>query len=477
MVATPGFSEILLLLLSVGGTSNDVVALIDAPAYFKSREVEISLDKMLELAQKTGEGKSQIMQLLAIRRLGSNFPDDKAKIIQILAPVAKGEKAQDRLGFSKEYAIRSLRQLGSNMALPAAKGERNLTRDLLGWFPIAPTVVGAIYVAPASTADPKAETQIRALLGKIIPDKERAEFFDFADKVGNVRIDGFGFGVLAVENPPEKWRTYLHLKGKADPKLIAAVIAGLIPNGQLQEEKDAKGMPVRIVTAPNVPPAFAFVGDTDLLMAGYGRTESDHLELLRQMLKVRAEGKGSVLAGHLADALKRVSPKAFALVVGALSEEARRDFGRGLSVPLPVPNHIHLEATRSDQAIGLSLACTYETEDRAKEFVDGLAKVNKQAIGALEKIPADKLPAETNKLLQTTLKSFRIDLNGKTATLHSQVSAELLKKLPELLIRTITLEPGPPPIRKIEKDGSQARLWLTSPPMAIPCLHDTRHAV
>jgi hypothetical protein len=92
-------------------------------------------------------------------------------------------------------------------------------------------------------------------------------------------------------------------------------------------------------------------------------------------------------------------------------------------------------------------------------------------------LPKEKLPAEVNKLLRTTLESFQIDAKGKTITLRSQVPAALLKALPDLLIRTITLdEMSRPPVQKIERKGGEVRLRLTTPPAAIPCLHETRPA-
>ena len=122
----------------------------------------------------------------AIRRLGEDFPKDKAKIIQTLTPIAKGKKAQDPQGFAREHAIRALRRLGSNMALPAQKGDRQLTRDLLGWFPGDVKVVGAIYIASAAEADPKIEGQFRQFLKKLIPQREYDQIFDLITTNGHV---------------------------------------------------------------------------------------------------------------------------------------------------------------------------------------------------------------------------------------------------------------------------------------------------
>ena len=78
-------------------------------------------------------------------------------IVQALTPIAQGEKAQDPHGFSREYAVRALRRLGANMALPARKGELPRTKDLLAWFPGDVKVVGAALIATA--ADPASGTR------------------------------------------------------------------------------------------------------------------------------------------------------------------------------------------------------------------------------------------------------------------------------------------------------------------------------
>jgi hypothetical protein len=75
-----------------------------------------------------------------------------------------------------------------------------------------------------------------------------------------------------------------------------------------------------------------------------------------------------------------------------------------------------------------------------------------------------------------------VNAKGSTVTLHSQVPAGLFKALPDLLMRVYTLDDLPPPPKAVEKKeevrkpGGQARRWLTTPPAAIPCLHEPRHA-
>jgi hypothetical protein len=448
------FSPLAVLLIALGGTSNDLVALIEAPAYFESRGVEINLDKMLELAQKTGDGKGQIMQLLAIRQLGVGFPQEKAKIIQALNPIAQGKAAQDPTGFAREYAVRTLRQLGADVPLTTPKSEGHRAKDLLSWFPGDVKVVGAAVVASVADPDSKTEERLRQLIKKLIPAQEFNHIYDVVDNIGNLQVNGFSFALFDDGmGRQDKSRIYVHVKGKADAKRFAAYLASTLPNGQLERVDDGKGGTVTIVTAPNMPPAFAFIGNTDLLLAGYGSNQADHLEVLKQMLKVRTEGKGGVLEGPLATDLKKVAPNAIAFVVGELSKSASAEFQRGLGVPLPSPTRIRLELVRTDLEVDMSLTGDYESEQQAKDFAAGLLKVNKQAIEALDKIPNNKLPAEINKLLKTALGNFRVESTGKTVALRSQAPTALIQALPELLASWLTVEEmSRTPAVKVKKD-------------------------
>src|ERR1043165_213396 len=113
-----GFAEILILVLVSGGMTNaDLVALIPPQHYFEARQIELTIDKMAEFANKEPkDAKTQIMQLTALRSLA----DESAKLKkapkyqvhrQMLEQIAQGKQAQDTLGFAKEFAARVLMKL------------------------------------------------------------------------------------------------------------------------------------------------------------------------------------------------------------------------------------------------------------------------------------------------------------------------------------------------------------------------------
>src|SRR5262245_32284681 len=124
-----GWAEVLMLIVMSGGMhSGDLVTYLPADTYFKSRDVPINLDNMIYLAGKNPDsGEAQIKQLMALRYLAEQ-PDlikkakDKTEALATLGKIAKGELANDKQGFAKEYAARVLQIVegGKESARPAA---------------------------------------------------------------------------------------------------------------------------------------------------------------------------------------------------------------------------------------------------------------------------------------------------------------------------------------------------------------------
>jgi hypothetical protein len=88
-----------------GNGAKDFVSLLDAPQYFKSRGIEMKVEKMLELAGKTpADGKEQVQQLLAIRWLGEHADTIKktGNARETLQAIADGKEAKDRHGFAAD---------------------------------------------------------------------------------------------------------------------------------------------------------------------------------------------------------------------------------------------------------------------------------------------------------------------------------------------------------------------------------------
>ena len=124
-----GLMEVLILLFVSGGAaSTDLAGVLPAQTYFKSRSIEINVDKAVELAgHDPVDGKTQIAQLVALRYLEEetaklkSSPNYQAHL-QLLTAIAAGTRSQDPQGFAKEYAGRVLTRHGGKSAAAAAPG-------------------------------------------------------------------------------------------------------------------------------------------------------------------------------------------------------------------------------------------------------------------------------------------------------------------------------------------------------------------
>jgi len=145
--------SILALLLLFTNSGGDLVTLLNAEDYFRTRGIDMEVAKLLELAGKDPvDGKTQIQQLLALRVLGENaqkykehFQGDAAKR-KLLDDVAAGIKAQDKQGFAREYASWAVLQLGGTVAPVAVEIPAPFKEYALAWFPAGVTHAGALNV-------------------------------------------------------------------------------------------------------------------------------------------------------------------------------------------------------------------------------------------------------------------------------------------------------------------------------------------
>src|SRR5437773_6725770 len=132
--------QFLLLLSSAHGSpTHDLVSLLRAEDYFKSRQIALEASGLVKLAAtEPADGKAQIQQLLAIRWLGEN----PAKVEKtpgardVLEQIAAGKKAQDANGFAKLYARQALARL-DRKPLPVAviAPAAGLHAEAFAWFP------------------------------------------------------------------------------------------------------------------------------------------------------------------------------------------------------------------------------------------------------------------------------------------------------------------------------------------------------
>jgi hypothetical protein len=149
-----GMQVLFFMLMSAAGQPTDLVSMLSPQDYFKAHGIEkVTTDKMVELASKDPvTGQAQIAQLLALRTLGAdaNFKKSANYATQrtLLEGIAAGSKAQDKQGFAKEYAQRTLAQIDG--VKPPALPSLGSREEGLAWFPSSATIVGGLEQRPGS---------------------------------------------------------------------------------------------------------------------------------------------------------------------------------------------------------------------------------------------------------------------------------------------------------------------------------------
>jgi hypothetical protein len=511
MMAFGAFEILILMFLGGGGLSTDLVSALDAKSYFQSRNVEVTTDKLVELATKDPtDGKTQIAQLLALRTLAEDAAKvKKAKnyqeILAKIEEVAEGKKAQDPQGFAAEYGKMAAVALGSRRVEPPVleMPENSARQDAFTWFPDSVKIVAAMDFRSGQVLSPDGGKAMRQMMfgGIFFPGQALAEVANLADKFGNVRADRVAIAFTPDPQNPQHGRIYVRITGKGDPRRIVEVIKQEGIKGTVVKElKGFRGQ--RVITvqpAQNRGPGMALVGDTDFLIAGHdGGPQANQMEVLDEVLAVRAGRAKNVLSGPLGASLKKLSPRANAVAAGELPDELRN----GLMQPpgfTVFPSRVLAEMIRNKNSAKVRWEGKLKDADDAKAFVADVDRLKKMGIEGLKEAkqklpPGLPLPPKTFEILTKVLESVKAEARGAEAHGTVTVPVEALKlittfgALGAAAPPAVPAPPIPPPkveakplkkgasLRVPGRDAARAALCpgpvLTRPGPAIPCLHE-----
>ena len=294
-------SELLLLLLASGANATwDLVSLIDAQEYFKVRDVEVNVQRMMELAGKdAANGKASIAQLLALRWLGEHPSTGKntKAVREVLEQVAARYKGKDAQGFASEYALRALARLDGK-AIPLRRmPESSLRADALAWFPATSTIFGVVDLRTPQGVEGTEDDSLKRLFFAAVPERERKEMYKFADEVGNFRLERVSFAVVPDSADDQRTRLYLRITGRGSRKHLGDYLRKNVGLAEVKQEKDPGGVPLALIDFKGEGPAMGLVGDTDFLIAGFpaSRERAKQFQVLQEVLEVR-QGKKTRMA-------------------------------------------------------------------------------------------------------------------------------------------------------------------------------------
>jgi hypothetical protein len=194
------------------------VSLVQPKHYFQARQIDASIDKLIDYAgDEPKDAKTQIVQLTALRYLADEADTLKkapkyAAHRQTLEAIAAGKKAQDPLGFAKDYASRVLHKLDNTK--PAVVKSRPVREDALAWFPANATLAGAIDLQHARSIG-VANDPLKELM-KMMPDRVKLEMYNQIEKSGNIRVERAAFGIVDSPGKKEQMKIFLRLTGKGN---------------------------------------------------------------------------------------------------------------------------------------------------------------------------------------------------------------------------------------------------------------------
>lgn len=428
MLAMGPLEILILLVTSAGGQPTDLASLLAPADYFNARSIEVSFDKLTELAAKDpADGAAQMAQLLALRMLGEDAAKFKksagyAAQRKVIEDIAAGKKAQDKLGFAKEYAQRALALLDGGKAPlpPSVVGTRE---EALSWFPAGVTFVGSLGYQP--TGSPAAPKAFASELLKKMPVEAKAELYKVVDMVGNVRVERIAFAFQ--DDGMNKGRNFARFTGKANHAWLRDAFKKL--DMEPTERKDAQGIAITTFAREGRGPVFALVGDRDLVIAGHANAGEQDAEVLGLVLKVRDKKMPHAAAGPMKATLDKIPAKALGFFAGEFPDEFRREMVRTFGA-FPKKVVAHLE--RSPTGMELSLHGTLDGAEDAKTFVQNASKLRKDGLDALQKLPEGAAPGINLGELRNTLNSLQLEAAGSSISLRMLVSDDALRAIPAL---------------------------------------------
>jgi hypothetical protein len=446
-----GFAEIIVLALLSGGLSDtDLITLVQPTHYFKSRQIEISVDRAIELANKDPkDAKTQIMQLSALRYLADESATLKksttyADYRKVIEQIAQGKKAQDPEGFARDYANRVLLKLDN--AKPEAAKFRPVREDALNWFPANVTIAGALDFRQVRMPGGGGLDPVRDLV-KMIPERERNEMYNLFEKSGNIRGERVAF---AYTNGTGKGngdaKIYMRFTGKGNHDWILEMFRS-IDGGRMQinQIKDEKGPPIAILQSPNDAPSFVLVGNTDLLVVGYERRVKQN-DLVDEVLDARSKKKPNATSGALKARLAKVPDRAIAFLVGDTPDELLQALAFTFN---PVPTNITAWIERTDAGMDVQAHTSMSGVDNADKLVRKVADLRKQGIDELKKAQQQpRRPGERPIPFQSftnLLESLQVQSNGEAVQVRMVVPDSLVREMMNTFRAIAPLDEPPPP--------------------------------
>jgi tRNA A-37 threonylcarbamoyl transferase component Bud32 len=286
---------------------------------------------------------------------------------------------------------------GGKERLVATLRYGGLRDEALRWFPASATFFGGRDMSAFKELSLQQIIVLTQMVAKFnIQDRDRV--WKLVSIVGD--IDRVSFAYVHDAKEPAKSRIFLRVTGKLSHARLAEFFRTDWPKAMVREKKGPKGEAITLAASSEpIAPAWAIIGDSDLIAAGYQGIAGKHVEVIEQLLDLRA-GKGQNLATAKAAELSELPLGTWAFFAGQPPDV----FGNLFLFPvLPQSMRISIAGIRDIRA---QFQGNFAAAGDARKFTNNVGALRKQGLDLLKILPLDE---KTAGQLAGALKDLKIE--------------------------------------------------------------------
>ena len=310
---------------------------------------------------------------------------------------------------------------GGKERLVATLRYGGLRDEAFRWFPASATFFGGRDMSAFKELSLQQIIVLTQMVEKFNP-QDRDRFWKLVSIVGD--IDRVSFAYVQDGKEPAKSRIFIRLTGKISHARLAEFFRKDWPKAMVSEKKGPKGEAITIAGSSDpVAPAWAMIGDTDLIAAGYQGVAGKHVEVVEQLLELRA-GRGENLATAKAAMLSELPAGTWTFFAGRPPEALGNLF---LFPVLPRSLQLTVSGTKDIQ---VHFQGNFAEAGAARKFTDNIGALKEKGLGLLKMLPFDEKTADQ---LANMLKALNADIKGDVVNVSYELPGEAGDALPAVL--------------------------------------------
>jgi hypothetical protein len=309
---------------------------------------------------------------------------------------------------------------GSKEALVVTWSRGDLRDEALRWFPAEATFFGGRDMRVFKELSLQQIIVLTQLAATIQP-PQREHFWKLMSIVGD--IDRLSFAYAADAREPDKSRIFIRLTGKISHQRVAEWFRQEWPDVILREEKGPQGERITVAGSTQQPPAWVVIGNTDLILASYQGSREKHLDVIEQLLALRA-GRGTSLAAARVDVLQQIPTDAWAFIAGEPPALAQN------LILFPVLPRSILLTQCGDRDVDLRLEVHVANVGAAQAFIDNLTGMKRLGLAFLKSLPIEPRTAE---VLANTIGQVLVEAKETRIVVSCHMPSEAVDAIVEVV--------------------------------------------